>query len=60
MTFAEILSVISLITGLLNLIGMGMMYLRYLQIIRGSFVMIRADGQGDVETVDLLMGGERL
>ncbi len=60
MTFAEILSVISLITGLLNLIGMGLMYLRYLQIIRGSFVMIRADGQGDVETVDLLMGGERL
>lgn len=56
MTFAEILSVISLITGLLNLIGMGMMYLRYLQIIRGSFVMLRADGQGDVETVDLLMG----
>lgn len=56
MTFAEILSVISLITGLLNLIGMGLMYLRYLQIIRGSFVMIRADGQGDVETVDLLMG----
>lgn len=56
MNIPEILSVISLITCLMNFIGMGMMYLRYLQIIRGSFSILRADENGDVKAVDLLIG----
>ena len=55
MNLPETLSVISLITCLMNFIGMGMMYLRYLQIVRGSFSILRTDINGDVQAVDLLI-----
>ena len=54
MNIMSIIMVISLVAAIANGIGMILMYLRYIQIIRGSFAALRATPDGEVEIVDLL------
>ena len=54
MNIPEIITVISLVVAMANGIGMILMYLRYIRVIRGSFAVLHANEEGEVEIMDLL------
>lgn len=56
MNLMSIITVISLVIAIANGIGMALMYMRYIQVIRGSFAALRITKDGEVEIVDLLKG----
>ena len=54
MNITAIIPVISLVIALANGIGMILMYLRYNRVIRGSFAVLQANEEGEVQILDLL------
>lgn len=54
MNVSGIITVISLIIAISNGIGMILMYLRYVEVTRGAFAVLRATTEGEIEIGDLL------
>jgi hypothetical protein len=54
MNLMSIVTVVTLIIGLSNGIGIVLMYLRYVTVIRGAIMAVRATDGGEVEILDLL------
>ena len=50
----SIITAISLVVAISNGIGLILMYLRYVEVVRGTFAAIRTTKEGEVEIVDLL------
>lgn len=60
MNLMSLVTVVTLIIGVFNGIGMILMYLRYALVIRGAIMVIRATDCGEVENLDLLSDLSRI
>jgi len=54
MNIMTIITVISLVVAVSNGIATIIMYLRYVQVVRGSFAVLKATADGEIEITDLL------
>lgn len=60
MNLMSIVTVVTLVIGISNGIGMILMYLRYVRVIRGAIMVIRATDCGEGEILDLLSDLSRI
>jgi len=54
MNTVTLITVISLVVAVSNGIATILMYLRYIQVVRGSFAVLKATADGEIEITDLL------
>jgi len=54
MNTVTLITVISLVVAVSNGIATILMYLRYIQVVRGSFAVLKATAEGEIEITDLL------
>jgi hypothetical protein len=54
MNTVTLITVISLVVAVSNGIATIIMYLRYVQVVRGSFAVLKATADGEIEITDLL------
>jgi len=54
MNIMTLITVISMVLAFSNGIATILMYLRYVQVVRGSFAVLKATADGDIEITDLL------
>lgn len=54
MNIMTLITVISMVLAFSNGIATILMYLRYVQVVRGSFAVLKATADGEIEITDLL------
>ena len=54
MNIMTLITVISMVLAVSNGIATILMYLRYVQVVRGSFAVLKATADGEIEITDLL------
>lgn len=54
MNIMTLITVISMVLAVSNGIATILMYIRYLRVVRGSFAILKATADGDIEITDLL------
>ncbi len=54
MNIMTLITVISMVLAVSNGIATILMYLRYVQVVRGSFAVLKATADGEIEVTDLL------
>ena len=54
MNIMTLITVISMVLAFSNGIATILMYLRYVQVVRGSFAVLKATAVGEIEITDLL------
>lgn len=54
MNIMALITVISMVLAVSNGIATILMYLRYVQVVRGSFAVLKATANGEIEVTDLL------